>query len=302
MNVEISCGKCAHRFASRGGSGENVNFCPSCGAPVESAASAAPIVISPADVEQVEAKPQVASSPEPFVGRPQAASSAMWVIVPAVAAVMATFGFLMCGGVFFLIAMGGSSDAVVEPEPYTAYSVPIDTYSSDPYDSTSYESASYPQPIASDYSSTPVSETPYVPASYESDPYASTPVEIAPSYVDPIYSEPTYVEPPYVDPAETAASDTPYWSFTDPESELLAAIQRDEEELVGMDAAILAARAGEIVGESEVQDGETVADQLFGLVFAVGSDAVEQGLLTERAAVQARLDANRAELSRLRGY
>jgi hypothetical protein len=263
-----------------------------------------PLVISPADLGPVEAKPQPAASasfagnpspPEADAPRRSGTASVLWIVVPAVVAVMTAAGFLMCGGVFFLLTSTGSSDEVIEPQPYAVYSDPASTYSSDSYDApVEYVPTAYaPEPT-------------YVEPTYTEPAYAA-PADVTPTYTAPVYVEPTYTEPAatpasawtFDDPA--AAPDTS-WSFDGPGSDLAAVIAADEEELVKFDAAILAARVGEAAGEVEAQDGETAADQLFGLVFSVGSDAVEQQLLAERAVVQARLDANRAELVRQRGY
>jgi hypothetical protein len=275
---------------------------------VENSQPQPPLVISPDDLGQAESKPQPAA-PEPFAGapsppqigthRPNSLGAVLWIVVPAVAAAMTAFGFLMCGGVFFLFLIGSSSDTSSSPEPYAVYSDPAYTYSGDPYAApTDY--------APTDYAYKP--ETPYEPTAYVAppviEPNFTDPTYVEPAYVEPAYVQPTYVEPVYVEPAyvdSSASGESQFWSFADPESELASSIKADEEELVKFDVAIVAARGGQLAGEIEAQDGETAADQLFGLVFAVGSETVEQQLLVERAAVQARLDANRAELARLRG-
>jgi hypothetical protein len=273
-----------------------------------------PLVISPADLGPVEAKPQPPASasfagnpspPEADAPRRSGTASVLWIVVPAVVAVMTAAGFLMCGGVFFLLTFTGSSNEVIEPQSYAVYSDPTSTYSSDSYDAP----VEY---VPTAYAPAPTYEEPdYVAPTYV-EPTYTEPAYAAPADVTPTYTAPVYVEPTYTEPAATPASawtfDDPgaapdtSWSFDGPGSDLAASIAADEEELVKFDAAILAARVGEAAGEVEAQDGETAADQLFGLVFSVGSDAVEQQLLAERAVVQARLDANRAELVRQRGY
>lgn len=270
-----------------------------------------PLVISPADLGQAESKSQP-GAPEPFAGapsppqagmhRPNNLGAVLWIVVPAVAVAMASFGFLMCGGVVFLFLIGSSSDTSSSPEPYAVYSDPAYTYSSDPY------------ATPSDYGSTDYAykpETPYEPTAYVEptviEPNLTDPTYVEPAYVEPAYVEPTYVEPAYVDPGDVNApgdfaGGDQFWNFGDPMTDLANSIAEDEQKLVEYDAAILAARVGQAAGEVEAQGGETAADQVVGLLFSVGADAVEQQLLVERAAVQARLDANRAELARLRGY
>lgn len=264
-----------------------------------------------ADRGQIEPKPQAppfvsvpASPPRDGAVQSNGAASALWIVLPALAAVVTAFSVLVCGGLSMFLLVGGSSDTYSQPQPL-AYSDSAYSYSSDPYsNSTNYVPTSY------------APETPYVAAPYgeptvvepsSPDPAYVAPTYVEPTYVEPAYSEPAYTEPAsvdpgYADPIASSPDSGSLWSFDDPTSDLVAAIARDEEELVGMDAAILAARTGEVVGGVEAQDGETPLDQLVGAFFAVGADALEQQLLAERAVVQARLDANRAELVRLRGY
>jgi hypothetical protein len=288
----------------RGGPGKKTKPCPACGSAIEFVVEEdSPVLLeagpsprastsiasdSQASATPVETKPPF---PEPPAARGKS-SSAFWVIVPAVAAVIATGGLLTCGGLLFVLSSGGDSD---EYDPaYNSFSS-----TSDPYDSSfgsDYSSTSYSTPI--DTYSAP---EPYVPTSYSPDPYA-----VAPTYVEPTYTQSTYTEPTYVEPApaetEAPSFDTPLWNFADPASELVAAIERDEEQLVEIDAAILGCRVGRGIGDVEAQGGETPGNQLLGILFSVGAEAAEQQLLTERATVQARIDSNRAELVRIRGY
>jgi hypothetical protein len=161
----------------------------------------------------------------------------------------------------------------------------------------------YPEPPSetSSYFYDPiVSGDPYDPGTTSSD--------LGTTAYDPsLYVAPA--TPEYAPVAEATAGATPfsvepvsddYWRPITLENE----IAEDEAKLADLDAQLAVTGVAGGVGGIAVQEGETVDDQVAGLILGVGANAIAQQLQSERDAVVIRLNANRTALAELRaaGY